>query len=245
MGFEITFSYREEIEKGLFDEEVKTRKVRLGKPEDNLGLEAAAAKIFAQFARRNILVTDVEIYEYTKKKLSFKEVDDGIVIRNKKFKYDDGPIPVGDFTSDESEVEKALEFIKQNPQILEKLKPTSNSSSVPKINGTIIRHEVYDPDPELLKLARQRGLKFTPKKKYPIYSERMGATANEGMIYTTIKDNNEQQNISDRYFIGPQTTLYGEGQFVEDSQKILGDSGQDASLVYDGVVEDNMPNLRG
>ena len=92
MGYEIIFSYRQasDTEKGVYEDEIKSKKVKIGSSEDNLGLEAAAGRIFAQFARRNILVTEVEIWEYSKKKLSFKETDDGFLIKNRKFRFDDG-----------------------------------------------------------------------------------------------------------------------------------------------------------
>jgi len=44
----------------------------------------------AQFARRNILVQDVKIFEYVRKEVAFKEEEDGIRIKNKRFRFDDG-----------------------------------------------------------------------------------------------------------------------------------------------------------
>lgn len=90
--YEITFHYYEEIRRGEYNrDESKSRTIKVGTPEEDTPLETAASKIISQMARRNILVHDVEIYEFTKKKLSFKETPDGISIKNKKFKFDDGP----------------------------------------------------------------------------------------------------------------------------------------------------------
>lgn len=93
MGYEVTYHYREE-ENGILSEDVKTKTVKIGTHSDDTPIDVCAGKIMGQLARRNIVLEDVEIYEYTKKKLSFKQLDDGIQIGKRKFDYDDGP-PLG------------------------------------------------------------------------------------------------------------------------------------------------------
>ena len=95
MGYEVIFHYKEEEKSPQngdrsYSEEEKIKKIKVGNLEDDTPIEAVAGKIFAQLARRNILVIDVEIYEFTKKKLNYKETDDGFLIKNKKFRFDDG-----------------------------------------------------------------------------------------------------------------------------------------------------------
>ena len=101
MGYELTYHFREEVSKGEYSEEVKTKTIKIGTPEDDMPLDAAAGKIMSMLARRNILLEDVTIYEFTKKHLSFKMADDGILIKNKKFKFDDGPMMIGEVVAPE------------------------------------------------------------------------------------------------------------------------------------------------
>ncbi|MFX7870853.1 hypothetical protein ABTK02_23060, partial [Acinetobacter baumannii] len=42
----------------------------------------------SQLARRDILVTEVDVYEFVKKKVKFKEVKGGFIIKDKKFMMD-------------------------------------------------------------------------------------------------------------------------------------------------------------
>lgn len=124
MGYEIHFYFREQGEEpGIYEEEVKTKKVKVGTPTEDVPLEQAAGKIMAQLARRNILITDVEIYEFTKKKLSYKEAEDGILIKNKKFSFDDGaslevsPTP----PPEENVQDQLLKLLASNPNLLKQL----------------------------------------------------------------------------------------------------------------------------
>lgn len=143
MGFELIFHYKEEIERGVYSEEEKTKTIKIGTPNDEIPLETVAGKIFAQLARRNILVVDVEIYEFIKKKLSYKEVPEGIVIKNKRFSFDDGAgeitastDPVLNETGSDG-VNKLLEMLAANPELAEiirgggRQKPSSTGASSP------------------------------------------------------------------------------------------------------------------
>lgn len=97
----------------------------MGTPTEEVPLEQAAGKIMAQLARRNILITDVEIYEFTKKKLSYKEADDGILIKNKKFRFDDGAsLDVAPASVEEEGAgpqEQLMKLLSANPQLLQQL----------------------------------------------------------------------------------------------------------------------------
>ena len=310
MGYEIQFSYRDLVvneegvtERGVYGDVVLTKKMKIGTSEDNLGLEHAAARIFSQFARRNILVTGVEIWEYSKKKLLFKETEDGFAIRGRKFRFDDGPaLPPTEDVVDEQQI---IDAVRANPSLLAQLtgkrvqqmaplapmvsltvpgsspimvEQTSQAlpfadpnmspqqrmkqleqaatlrqgqnvslmptASQPHQTARVLRWEVYDPDPVLIPLAKQHGLVFTPKKRYPIYGEKTGKNATDGMIYITIDDSGQQRNISDRYFVGPQATLLGEGEFIEDASNVVGGGGPEPQLSFSGHTDESMPSLR-
>jgi hypothetical protein len=91
MGYEIAFKFFKKKPEGFgydTEGEPETMKVPIGKEWDDVELDEVAKAVFGQMAKRNILIVDAEIYEYTKKKVSFKMKDDGITIKNKKFSYD-------------------------------------------------------------------------------------------------------------------------------------------------------------
>ena len=83
--FEITYKFKKQISPGVYEEEIESKTVKVGQAYEDTPLEAAAGKIIAQLARRNILVVEVEAYEYRKKQINVKLVDDGVVIKNKRY----------------------------------------------------------------------------------------------------------------------------------------------------------------
>ena len=74
MGYELIIKYREKNEEGEYGEEIQEKKIKIGSPYDDVSLDICAGKIIAQLANRKKLVEDVEIYEYTKKKLTYKKI---------------------------------------------------------------------------------------------------------------------------------------------------------------------------
>lgn len=257
MGFEVVYRWREAgVEPGTYQEEIKEKMVRVGKAYEELPIEAVAAKIMAQLARRSILVVDVEIYEFTKKKISYKETDDGIIIKNKKFKFDDGPM-ISSSCEDEEEIQKLLE----NPGLLNQLKtllgnavPSQRSETLATSNNaysavpagtrpTMIhngqrasRYEIYDPEPPVHERARVRGMKFTKGKKYPIFKEK---AVGMSVVYSTIDDDGRQVEASAEYFVSPTTgRLSFDGANNDDPNANIDLWGGSGADVY------GMPNLR-
>lgn len=213
MGYEVIYHYHEEISKGEYNrEETKTKTAKIGSPYDDIPLEAVAGKIMAQLARRNILVVDVEIYEYTKKKLNYRESEDGVIIKNKKFKFDDGPVCIDGNSVDSDDPEEQLRKLLADPRVAAALEgkglipsTTTTANRVPPEIGNRprkpLRYEVFSPDPVLAMDAKRRGLAFTVGKKYPIYSEKIAPVLAAGMIYETEDDNNRPQRLSDKFFV--------------------------------------------
>ena len=61
-----------------------------------------------------------------------------------------------------------------------------------------MRQELYDPDPIGQQKVRQKGLKFTMGKKYPVYSEEsVGST----LVYNTVDDSGKDVKVSAEYFV--------------------------------------------
>lgn len=123
MGFELKYIFREKQEDGSFSEELKEKTVKVGTAHEDTPMEHAASKIIAQLARRNILLEDVEVHEYTKKKLSFRMTDDAIYIKNRKFKFDDGPVVEGqaECEAEQSPQEQLAALLAANPNLIQSL----------------------------------------------------------------------------------------------------------------------------
>lgn len=245
MGFEVTYHYKEATQTpGVYSEETFTKTSKIGKSEELISFEVLAGKIMAQLARRNILITDIEIYEFTKKKINYKETKDGIIIKNKKFSFDTGAIVSGDSNDDE------IEEILQNEDLLNKLKkvmglekPQINVANANKINQSSdnkrpLRLEIYDPEMLIKHKMDQKGYKLTVGKKYPIYSEEKGmGTIN----YTTKDDSGKEIKISAECFVAQSMGL----SFQEDESPIVGANSCEINLWKNMQVEDQMPDIRG
>ena len=269
MGFEIVYHFCEEITKGEYDKEnIKMKTVKIGSPLDDIPMGVLAGKIMSQFARRNILIMDVEIYEYTKKKIAFRETNDGIVIRGKKYNFDDGtaefeevgdePCCGGGKTPAPAPTETVLEALLKNPAILNLLQQTGqqkpvknqNPDGLPTIDPNapspykVLRYEIYNPvDKIFVDDAKNRKLAFTLGKRYPIMKERKASSEMVGFLYTVTDDNGKLQSLSDKFF-SPETVLANarEEEFKPTVEGKKGDG-----LDWSGFTNeyDNMGNVNG
>ena len=271
MGYEVVIKYREGKD-AKEEQEVKEKTIQVGQLTEEVPIETLAGKVLAQLARRNISVVDIEIYEYAKKKVTYKEDEDGIRIKNKKFRFDDGAaITMQDAPDEQDQLAnllnnpKVLALLQQQNggqvhphQILRQQPPpqpqpqngnlniqTPRSMTGPLIQPPV-RYEVYDPgDKTLLSLAQSKGWVFTVGKRYPIFGEKPGMKVTDGMIYTTTDDKGKQQLVSDKFFVPPQTKLIGEGEFIEDHLGMpVGGGSKEPHLDWGGSIDLDMPQLR-
>lgn len=266
MGFEIVLKFHEEISKGEYNkEELKTKTTKVGGPLEDVPIDVVAGKIIAQLARRNILVVDVEIYEITKKKVSFKETPDGILIKNKKFRFDDGALIT---TTVETEEEKpSQQLVPYTPpqthtqndvtQLLAVLLQQLNikdagaltelvankglvKPAVPKQKDKVLRQEIFDPmDKLFLDDAKRRKLAFTLGKKYPIIRERIHENPQVGVIYTTVDDNGNYQTLPDKFFSPEIKNLANDFEVENFKPLAVGNKSADG-LSWDNVVGDDV-----
>lgn len=258
MGYEVTYFYHERKEEGVGYNTDETKELvrKIGKPHEEVHPERLAAAIMAQLARRDIWVVDVEVYEYTKKKLSFKETKGGVVIGNRKYGFDSlGP----DFdVVEEDQQEETRVFIEESPALPS---PKSAITAQAHISAPMtidpgslqadenigdqlyfrthrpIREEMFAPkDPVFANAAKARKLPFTVGKTYPIYEEKAapgGMMA--GMLYTTKDDSGKRHVLSDKYFDLVPNLFAGE-LFNEDPM----------SIAQSGEVADmEMPDISG
>ena len=240
MGYECEFFYHEKVDGDYDKSEVKTFKRKVGDPFEEVTLQKLAATIMAQMARRDILITDVKTFELSKKEISFKESKNGIVLKNKKFLFDGG---IEELVSSNL----VSEDVKPTPQI------TNQSNMHVNIQGTgpskAIESNVSRRPidwvifaPELLHLheAKQKGLRLTMDKKYPVYLKRSSTLGGE--MFLIQDDTGKEQEVSDKYFIPGNTTLFGDKElgFSESPKE------RDGGNLYWGNAnhEPDMPDVR-
>lgn len=240
MGYEILYHYKEALDKpGTYCEEVKTKSVKVGKVTDDIGLDVVAGKVMSQLARRNILIVDVEIYEYAKKKLGYRETSDGIVIKGKKFSFDAGSVVTTEDFEDDPKEEPRDDF-KPIPspsrELSDKSCPLKN---VQNIQRRVIRHETYDPDPIGEQKVRQKGLRFTVGKRYPIYSEESMGSA---LIYKTTDDSKKEVSVSSEYFVA-----VGAGLVQQDAEPtyVGAENNKEEINLWRSYEQTDMPDIRG
>lgn len=239
MGYEVVYRYKEASgEPGVYSEEIKERSAKIGRVAEEVGLDALAAKIMTQLARRNILIVDVEIYEYAKKRISYKETSTGIVIKNKKFSFDSGSVvETGEFEDMEAPVSD--EDFKPVPSPSRELADRSCPVAAAKnLARRAIRYEIFDPEPMSEFKARQKGLKFTKGRKYPVYSESsMGTT----IVYKTTDDAGRDVDIGSEYFVAVGAGLIQQ----EEGPTYVGAENQREEINLWGNYEStDMPDIR-
>jgi hypothetical protein len=243
MGFEVVFHYHEEITKGEYNrEELKSKRVKVGSPYDEVGLDIVAGKIISQLAKRSILVVDVEIYEFVKKKISYEETEDGIKLKNKKFRFDDGAVISDSGSQEDDLMEQLAEIIQEKAPgtdvqaFLSGMKKGGNRPSQPQVTRSVSRHEIFDPPADLIQHAKNVGLAFTVGKKYPIFQDKI---KEDKIFYATMNDRGREQDVWSEYFVPINAGLLG--GFAAGSA-----TAQDKRLWQDSYNGDGsgMPSLR-
>lgn len=237
MGFEVTFAYSKKKDDGSYDKEAeKTFIKKIGTSEEETPLEEVAKVVMGQLARRDIWVNSVAISEFIRKKIKFKEIKYGIIIKDKKFifeqiacnvvcenedKFENIPTAKAMFNSDNS-----IKFSTAKP-IFQPDTIESNSSLKP------IRFEMYDPNP-LLKAKLGNRARLTVGKKYPVLKEY--TDAKKETYYVIRDDVGLETTIGAEYFVvsgaglswgfeaeqeSTKQNLSFQGQFIEDKMSVI------------------------
>jgi hypothetical protein len=256
VGFECCYHYYEKIDGEYNKEETKTFKKKVGDPFDDVPVEKVAASIMAQMARRDILIIDVEIYELTKKFISFKESKSGIIIKNKKFSFD-GAGEDSSFIAVEELQQLSAPSTQQQYTVTE-FQPSSSNMPAQQLSAAATHpHNVKNNNnksvkrfvdvmvflPEALHLhqAKQKNLKFTVNKKYPITEKRPSPTG-VGEMFVVQDDTGREQVVSDIYFVPANINLVADRElnFSETPEE------KDGGNLYWGKSSNDpgMPDLR-
>lgn len=245
MGFECVYHYHERLEEGGYNkDETKTLKRKVGDAYEEIPLEKLASAVMGQLARRDIWVTNVEIFEYTKKAITFRETKGGIVIKNKKFSMDGESVTMQD-------IESAAPAPQQNAIAI--VSPSANgkhphNAIVPANPATRParprRMVVFMPaSPGDIQEIRRQGYVFTAEKRYPVYSESLHPKQVGVTMLRTVDDNGKEANVSDVCFVPAETNLIADKElgFSQAHKNTVPDN----KLVWSGVMEDMVDIRKG
>jgi len=230
MGYEVIYKYHEKDESGNYKkDEIKELKKKIGTAYEDVTLEKLASVIMSQLARRDVwILPDVEIYEYKKVKINFRETKGGIVIKNKKFELDtDANIIVHEFTEGQP-----------TNGMMVPVQPPNNKINIAGPTGRPIKWVALDPDERNLARVRGSGLSFVPNKRYPVFSEAADPKQFGRMIYTMLDENKREVTTFDDYF------LNADQKMVQGFHSTV-DRDSEPKLAYGNYEKDPMPDIRG
>lgn len=205
----------------------------MGDPFEEVSLEKLAGAVMAQLARRDIFVVDVDIVELSCKQISFKETNGGVVIKNRKFLFDQTSNFIAQQFVEVPEGNNAL-AVPQERHIQHVQNPVSTVNL-----GRPIDFVIFSPELPQMPEIKKKGLRLTPDKKYPVYGrEQIGAVS----ILKIVDDVGRQQNVSDIYFIPANVKLLADRELGFSETQKERDGGK---LNWSGAIEDNsMPVVR-
>jgi hypothetical protein len=208
--------------------------------DENYPVENLAKYILTQLARRDIFIYDVDIYEYTKKKVSFKLGKNGFSVAGSKFNNSslaencDLENNIPDDPQDIPRIDE--EKVLSKPTTFQKLANRIDNQFASVDKNKIKRKVIFDPPLRMDKT--QFPYKFTKAKIYPVYSEKYN-TNGIGMLIVTNDDNNNVLEVTDEYFV-PAPTL------VFDNEMNASKIGNNDLLNWKGMGgNEAMINLRG
>jgi hypothetical protein len=246
MGFEVIYKFHERLEEGGYNkEETKQFKKKVGDPFEEVPLEKLAGAIMAQLSRRDIWIEDVEVYEYSKKQVTFRETKGGIIVKNKKFLVDTdaGSLVVQDIQ--EAPTHALANYQPQPHELIpnerQQLPQQANGAFHPHNGNQLrpIKWMVFAPELPMMAEVKQKNLRFTMDKKYPVFKE---TPMPLGCAYTTLDDTGREQLISDKYFVPAETNLVLDREIGFSESPRQRDGGK---LLWGNTVqEDNMPDVR-
>lgn len=204
MGYEIIFHYYDKTENGYDVENPKEFKKSVGGKLGEVELKSVANVVLSQLARRDVFINDVEVYEYKRSKVNFKERKDGIVLKNQKFTFKAGEIT--EETFDEPQIAQTAGH-----------QATSSSQVLPGPMAAPLRYEVFDPEDDLMKHLISNGQKIylSKGKQYPVLRERIqGANC----LYSVIDDRGQKVDMNSMCFVPIRKGLLGGSQFNNENR---------------------------
>jgi len=212
------------------------------------------AHVNSQYARRDILVFDADLYEFVRKKITFKQTKNGFNIKNKKFSSKNDIVI--EYEEDETPAlcdnRPLNQHLAENHPVVEtsqNIAPKPSPTHQPAINiaatppqpkqKRVIKNVVFAPT--TIEARQKFPYKFTLNKTYPVFSEKPIMNG-VGTIIETIDDLGETVKVPDELFVSNDINLIGDNE-VEFTPK--NNSNFDSRLNWSGVVRDgSVPKLR-
>jgi hypothetical protein len=240
MGFEIKYTYHPRGDDGYDTNKKEQKFVKVGKPFDETPLEKLAAAIMAQLARRDIWVVDVEVCEFVRKNISFKECKDGkgIVLKGKRFSFNEAAEMISE--EEENEVEEPGTSNEQKPQTNlisqnnsqsmddlysnpNKPVPVQKSSQAQQVNQNKVIYKVlFDPSVQYINEVRRLGLRLTPDKEYPVHQVVQHPTGKLELQKIAVTDDTGKAVLVDEKFF----TIVGTGLLADKQLNFSGSTGR-------------------
>lgn len=235
MGFEIKFFYKEFDKENNVSNEIKNFTKEVGTESEDTDLKDVVKVIINQYARRDILVVDLEAYEFIKKKISVKNTKGGIVIKNKKFLLDSDANIVVQEVAEESN----LLVVKPN-NLVNLAQPVNGAVNLvqPSRPSRPIKWVTLDPDLRNLDIVKSLKVAFIPDRRYPVFSETAHPKKFGVMVYQIMDDNKREVAIEDTYFLNADQILQ-QGFF----SSVDKDEGA-PKLKFDDSYKDVIPDIR-
>lgn len=254
MGYEVHFKYYNKKENSFdYDQDnPQILKKTYGKIDEDYPLEKLMSHVNTQYARRDILIYDADLYEFVRKKISFKQTKNGFNIKNKKFTSKTDVIL--DYEEDSDTITEANHaHLPHNNPVME---PSQALAPRPAPAMVPVNHMVGNPPPppkqkRVIKTVifapltieqRQKfPYKFTVQKKYPVFSEKPVMNG-IGITIETVDDLGNAVFVSDELFVTEDIMLIGDNEAGFSSRS---KNTTDDRLNWSGVVKDgNVPKLR-
>jgi hypothetical protein len=232
MGYSIKLHYHPGKKEGLgFDSEHReVLEKKVGKPFEETGLEQLAAVVIAQMARRDVFIFDVEIEEYVRRPVSFKQSKDGkgIVLKGKKFSIDEtARLIVEEIKEEQPEPQsngRELAITQETDQLYmqpnRSITPSRQEIAV-SVNQKKVLYWVFFEPYIYQKEAESKKLKFKPEKRYPVHQVIPHPTGNLSKQQIVVTDDlGRAVKIDEKFFTSAGQGLYGDKELgFSDSTK--------------------------
>ncbi len=208
--FEVEFKYYKQKEDLDYNkDEPLVFKNKFGKIDEDYPKEKLAKYILTQLARRDIFIYDVEVYEFTKKKVNFKLGKNGFSIAGSKFSNSDLAEECSLENDVPAEPQAIPSSIKQNPTPPVQNNFQNLSRRIENKPKKVLRRVAFVPP---LRMDKSKfPYKFTLNKIYPVYSERYNMNG-VGMIIMTTDDSDNVVEVNDEYFVPANAALEYENE---------------------------------
>lgn len=273
MGFEITFSFHEKLEEGGYDLGTKKTFTKvIGTQDTDVPLEEAANTILHQRARRDVLITDVEIFEFVRKPVTFKESKGGIVLKNRKFDLSSGTVSASQAEETPQQSDGETASLRQMLADMQKqiagfqqmannagqgerrslLETPDNIIQQRPGRGEVtpdsppLRMEIFTPDEGAIPHLKARNTPLTVNKAYPILKEQAHGNT---LLYTVRNNDGGLTTMTSMFFSPPVMGVPTTGASPEGPQLVYqgqGGSPNDRLLREPVMAQEmtKMPTLR-